>query len=158
MLKVGKLTDYGTLLMATLAGQPQARLSAHELAQRCGLAQPTVGKLLRQLARSGLVHAERGVHGGYRLARPPESISVAEVVAALEGPISLTECTGDHSRCRIERRCGVRGSWRLINATVNRALTAVSLAQLAAPAQAVGDAALTPRPLPPRAALSTIHR
>jgi len=86
MLKLSKLTDYGTLLMTTLAAAPEAVRNAQELAAETHVSPPTVAKLLKRLVRARLVESTRGAHGGYRLARSPQEITVAEVVRALEGP------------------------------------------------------------------------
>lgn len=131
MLKLGRLTDYATVLMAALAEEPSGLVSAHELAWRTHLPRPTVGKILKLLGKGGLVAAQRGINGGYRLARPPEAISFADIVAALEGPIALTECAHAASHCVLEAACGVRGNWRRIGDAVQGALAAVTLAQLA---------------------------
>ena len=133
MFKLGKLTDYGTVVMTVLAARPEALRNAHELAAETRVAAPTVSKLLKQLAKSGLVESIRGAHGGYRLARPPDRITVAEVVAALEGPIALTQCAVHDGGCSIESHCGVRGNWRLINNAIRQALESVTLAQMAEP-------------------------
>lgn len=132
MLKLGKLTDYATLVMTELAAGPHSARSAQELALRVRVAAPTVAKLLRLLGRAGLVQAARGVHGGYRLAREPSAISVADIVAAVEGPVAVTECAGAGSCCAIEHHCGVRGHWRSINTAIERALASVTLAQMCA--------------------------
>jgi FeS assembly SUF system regulator len=133
MFKLGKLTDYGTVVMTALAVRPEALRNAHELAEETHVAAPTVSKLLKQLAKAGLVESIRGAHGGYRLARPPERITVADVVCALEGPIALTQCAVHEGGCSIESHCGVRGNWRLINTAIRQALESVSLAQMAEP-------------------------
>lgn len=132
MFKLGKLTDYGTVLMTALARQPEALRNAQDLAVQTHLALPTVAKLLRQLARAGLVESHRGALGGYRLARAPDRISVADIVCALEGPIALTECSV-HSGCGIEAHCDVKSHWRVINDAIRTALDAVTLAQMAHP-------------------------
>lgn len=134
MFKLGKLTDYGTVLMTTLALEPGVLRTAHELAEHTHLATPTVAKLLKLLSKASLVESERGAHGGYRLARPPASISVADIICALEGPIALTECA-DHHGCGIESHCGVRSHWQVINHAVRSALEAVSLEQMSLPAR-----------------------
>jgi FeS assembly SUF system regulator len=133
MFKLGKLTDYGTVVMTALAAKPEALRNAHELAAETRVAAPTVSKLLKQLVKSGLVESIRGAHGGYRLARGPERITVADVVAALEGPIAVTECSGHGGGCSIESHCGVRGNWKLINGAILQALESVTLAQMAEP-------------------------
>jgi len=75
MLRISRLTDYTTVLLAALAGEPQRVQTAAALAGQTGIALPTVSKLLKELHRSGLVTSTRGLHGGYRLARPAAQIS-----------------------------------------------------------------------------------
>lgn len=123
--------------MTVMARDPTRTQSAPDLASRSHLSAATVAKLLRQLARGGLVESARGVHGGYRLARAPSAITVADVIAALEGPIALTECAGAKSCCSIESHCGIRGNWRLINTALETALRSVTFAQMAAPSATV---------------------
>lgn len=136
MLKLGKLADYGTMLMTALAAEPVRLHSAHELAARTHVAAPTVSKLLKLLSRGGLVEALRGSRGGYRLAMDPAKITVADVIAAIDGPIALTECAVHKGDCAIESSCGVRGNWRLINAAIHEALKSVTLAQMSQPLRA----------------------
>ncbi len=136
MLRVSRLADYATSLMACLGEQPEQVLSAAQLAECLHLEPPTVSKLLKLLAQAKLVESFRGANGGYRLARPAAEISVAEVVAAIEGPISMTECGIAVGQCERESTCGVRGHWQRINATVTAALQAVSVADMMQPGQA----------------------
>lgn len=134
MLRVSRLADYATSLMACLGEQPERVLSAVQVAECLQLEPPTVSKLLKLLAQAGLVDSFRGANGGYRLARPAAEISVAEVVAAIEGPISMTECGVAVGQCDRESTCGVRGNWQRINASVTAALEAVSVADMVRPA------------------------
>jgi len=133
MLRVAKLTDYATVVMTVLASQPEAVLSASELAERAGLETPTVAKVLKPLAQSGLVAAFRGANGGYRLARPAEAIGLLEIVIALEGPLGMTECSVHTGNCGIESSCGIRANWNRINDVVIDALRGITLAQMLAP-------------------------
>lgn len=133
MLRVTKLTDYATLVLNVLAAEPAAVLSASGLAERAGLEVATVSKLLKSLAQAGLVDGFRGATGGYRLARAPESISLVEIVEAMEGPLAMTECSVHGGACGIEHSCAVRGNWRRINDVVVAALRDVTLAQMLAP-------------------------
>jgi FeS assembly SUF system regulator len=134
MLRVTKLADYASIVLTALAHAPERVHSATELAEHAGLELPTVSKLLKPLAHAGLVESFRGSNGGYRLARPAAKISLIEIVEAIEGPVGMTECSGEHSACELESHCGVRGNWRHINDVVADALRGVSLAQmLAAP-------------------------
>ena len=139
MLRVSKLTDYATVVMTVLAGVAAARgaeavISAQELAERAHLELPTVSKLLKQLAHAGLVASLRGVNGGYRLARTPERITIADVVTAMEGPIGMTECSAQAGLCGHEPHCGVRVNWQRINQAIAQALASVSVADMVKPA------------------------
>ncbi|HHM04399.1 MAG TPA: SUF system Fe-S cluster assembly regulator [Gammaproteobacteria bacterium] len=133
MLRVGKLTDYATVVMTHLACDPARLQSAAEIATELGLALPTVSKILKALLQHGLLVSHRGAKGGYTLARPPAEISVAAIIAAIEGPIALTECSDSDGLCDQERGCSVRGNWQRINRAVSAALEGVTLAELAEP-------------------------
>ena len=131
MLRISKLTDYATVILADLCGSPRQLHTAVEVAEHTGLALPTVSKLLKELQRAGLVSSTRGAHGGYRLTRPPETISAAAILDALEGPVAITECSGKDSHCGIEHVCRVGRSWQRISAAIRRSLGDITLAQLA---------------------------
>lgn len=130
MLRISKLTDYATVILAALAEQPSAMLSAAGLAERTGLGVPTVSKLLKELQRGGLVNSARGAHGGYQLARPAAEISAAHIIDAVEGPVALTECATEHSQCGIEHHCQVGDSWQRISLAIRRSLQNVRLTSL----------------------------
>jgi len=131
MLRISKLTDYGTVILAYLASQPERSLAAAEVAASTHIALPTVSKLLKSLQRSGLVISTRGSQGGYQLARPAAEITAAKILDALEGPFAITECSGQHSSCGLESNCRTGHAWQRVNAAIRRALTDVTLAQLA---------------------------
>jgi FeS assembly SUF system regulator len=131
MLRISKLTDYATVILATLAAAPQRLQTATGLAERTHIAAPTVSKLLKQLQRAGLVTSTRGLHGGYLLARPATQISAATILDALEGPLAVTDCSAGHGQCGIEDSCRVSRSWQRLNVAIRRSLQEVSLAQLA---------------------------
>jgi len=133
MLRVSKLTDYATVVMTCLAGAGNEVMSAQLLAERARLELPTVSKLLKQLAQAGLVTSFRGVNGGYRLARAPQSITVAEIVTAMEGPIGMTECSAHRGQCGHEAHCGVRVNWQRISHAITAALDSVTLADMVKP-------------------------
>lgn len=136
MLRVTKLTDYATVVLTVMASAGGTVLSASGLAERSGLEAPTVAKLLKPLAQAGLVQAFRGAAGGYRLARPASEISLVEIVEAMEGPLSMTECSVHDGVCGIEHSCGARANWRRINDVVADALRRITLADMALPAAA----------------------
>lgn len=138
MLRISKITDYGTLVMTRIAAQPERHFSASELSEGLGLGLPTVSKVLKALARHGLVNSVRGAHGGYNLARAAEAITVAEIIDALEEqPFGLTECSASTGVCERESDCRIRVNWLHINTVVRRALEDVSLADMTEPAPAM---------------------
>lgn len=130
MLRISKLTDYGTVVLACLASRSGHVCSAAEVADATGIALPTVSKLLKSLGKAGIVVSKRGANGGYELARPPRHISAADVIDALEGPLSITECSSHDSHCDFEHVCTVGGSWQRINLAIRHALEEVSLIDL----------------------------
>lgn len=131
MLRISRLTDYATVILAALAGEPGRVQTAAALAESTHVAAPTVCKLLKQLQRAGLVLSTRGLHGGYQLARPAAQISAAAILDALEGPVALTDCSAGHGNCEIEDSCRVGRVWQRLNLAIRRSLYDVSLAQLA---------------------------
>lgn len=131
MLRMGKMTDYATVVLASLAHEPARHRAAAELAHSTRLSRPTVSKVLKGLQRAGMVLSARGVQGGYRLARRPDEITATQILDVFEGPIAITECSGASSRCGIERECRVGGGWQRVNAAIRRALDDVTLHQLA---------------------------
>lgn len=133
MLRVSKLADYGTVVMASMARDPQRTHSAAEMATRVGLTVPTVSKILKTLARSGLVTSSRGAKGGYQLRCDPAQISVAQIIGAMDGPIGMTECSTMPGICAQEAACTVRANWQTINHIVFDALQRVTLEQMTKP-------------------------
>ena len=138
MLRISKMTDYGTVVMTHLAQNPEQRYSARELAEEVHIGVPTVSKILKTLERSGLLDAQRGKNGGYTLTRAPEAITVAQVIRAMEGPIALTECASEALQCDQEDSCTVQSNWQRINKAIMRALEDVSLAEMNTPISVEG--------------------
>jgi FeS assembly SUF system regulator len=130
MLRMSKLTDYGTMVLAQLAANGRGLSTASQVADATHLAQTTVSKLLKSLVHSGLVVSTRGVQGGYALARPATSISAAEILDALEGPVAITECSASNGVCDLESYCRVGTAWQRINQSIRSALDGISLADL----------------------------
>jgi FeS assembly SUF system regulator len=132
MIRMTKLADYGIVLLTHMAMEEKGALhTAHGLATRSRVPLPTASKLLKSLARAGLVISHRGRHGGYGLAREADRISVAEIIAAIEGPIGLTECgSGTEGACEMESFCAARGRWEPINKAIDSALRAVPLSAM----------------------------
>jgi FeS assembly SUF system regulator len=138
MFKVNKLTDYATVVLIDIA-RSDVRRSAHQVAEHTGIPLPTVAKLMKSLNKAGLVASHRGATGGYALGRAAASITVADVIQAVEGPIALTACadTSDES-CSMERTCLVQGKWNRVNRAVRAALSEVTLADMAADVASFG--------------------
>ena len=134
MLRMSKLTDYGTLVLAHLAASEDRLASAHQVSMDTRLSLPTVSKLLKSLVRAGLAVSRRGARGGYALSRSAEEISAADILDALEGPLAITECSSAPGLCGLESSCRVGGAWQKINAGIRQALDEVSLADLRRPA------------------------
>jgi FeS assembly SUF system regulator len=130
MLRISKLTDYAILVMVELCASAGEVLSAQSLADRCGLEATTVSKVLKPLARSGLVESFRGANGGYRATGAPGEVSVASVIVAIEGPIAMTECSVHEGLCTVEANCSARENWRTVSRAVADALERISLADM----------------------------
>ena len=131
MLKISKMTDYAVIVLGALA-QGSDAASAADIARQADLPLATVAKVLKLLARGGLVTSARGAAGGYRLAREPQAISVPDIIAAIDGPVLLTDCVGDHDSCA-RSACSGRGRWDAVNRTIVTALSEVSLVNLLPP-------------------------
>ena len=136
-MRLSNLADYAVVLMSASARHcgaallAEGRLNATKLAQETGVPLPTAKKLVSQLTAAGLFESTRGIGGGIRLARPPASISLADIVEAIEGPLAITCCTidGNHD-CALEAGCRVKPHWGVVNRTIGQALDEVSLASL----------------------------
>jgi FeS assembly SUF system regulator len=129
-MRLSNLADYAVITMCQAALHcGEGRVSAAELASETGLPVPTVQKLVSKLTAAGLLRSLRGAHGGLQLGRPAAAITVADIVEAIEGPITLTACV-DHSPCDFEAGCSMRPHWPIINTALRSALAGVTLAQL----------------------------
>ena len=133
MLRLSKMTDYAVVVLARLEeAETGGVMTAPGLAASTGLGEPTVAKVLKILAHAGLVEGRRGATGGYRLARPLAEIPLTDVIAAIDGPIALTACVDNAAGfCDAEARCPVRGRWAPVNDAIRRALSGISIADLA---------------------------
>ena len=116
MFRLSKLTDYAVVVLIRLAS---------------GVPEPTVAKVLKALAASGLVASQRGARGGYRLMRPLGAIAVSDVIIAIDGPIAMTACVeGSLAACDTSCSCPVRGRWDAVNDAVREALSSITLADM----------------------------
>jgi FeS assembly SUF system regulator len=132
MIRLSRLADYAVLLMSRMANTPQVTHNALDIAEATGLPCPTVSKLLATLAREGLLRSVRGAKGGYGLAHPARDITVAHIIAAIDGPIAITACIEHPGSCDVETLCPSRVGWQAINRAVRQALEGVTLAEISA--------------------------
>lgn len=132
MLKISKLADYAVVVLVSM--NDGARVTAAGLSASTRLPEPTVAKVLKLLAKGKLVSATRGASGGYVLARPLSRVAVADVIAAVDGPVSLTACvSGGKGDCGLAGSCSVHGRWDGVNIAIRTALESVSLADMTRP-------------------------
>jgi len=135
MLRVTRLADYGIVMLTHFAAHPEDTCNARDIANEARLPLPVASKVLKLLSKAGLLTSQRGTKGGYGLARPPDKITLAAVIEALEGPIAMTECTDRSRDCDLQSGCPVRGNWHLINRTIQTALENITLAEMTQPLQ-----------------------
>jgi FeS assembly SUF system regulator len=130
MLRLSKLTDYAVVVLVRLSGMDGVQTSPG-IAAATGIPEPTVAKVLKILAGSDLVSSQRGARGGYRLNRKLAEIPVADVIAAIDGPIALTACVdGSASECESLCLCPMRGRWDPVNEAIQTALSSITLADM----------------------------
>lgn len=130
MLRLSRLADYGVVLLHQIASSDDL-CSSRELAFQTGIPRPTVGKVLKDLSRHGLLISVRGVNGGYRLAQPADELSILTIIEAMDGPLSLTACAQKVGpACDHEGHCQIREPWRRINHAVAGALSSLRLADM----------------------------
>ena len=134
MIRLSRMADYAVVLMTYIATEDARTRNAAEVACETRLPSPTVSRILKNLARAGLLQSTRGIKGGYMLASPATDITVVDIIAAVDGPIAMTDCVEDGAgECDIETFCPLRSHWQVINAAVRGALQQVTLADLSAP-------------------------
>ncbi len=133
MLRISKMTDYAIMVMVELHTSRGEVLSTAALAERSSLELPTVSKVMKLLVKADLVQSFRGASGGYSMETDASDISVAEIIAAIEGPIAMTECSVEEGLCAQEAICGLRGNWQRISVAIANAMAGVSLAEMAQP-------------------------
>lgn len=143
MLRLSKLTDYAVVVLIRLSEggraeggkRPRPGTEAVQtspgIALATGVPEPTVAKVLKALSAADLVTSQRGARGGYRLQRPLDEITVADVITAIDGPIALTACVdGAPGACDVRGMCAVKGRWDLVNDAIREALGAITLADM----------------------------
>ncbi len=149
MLRLSKLTDYAVLVLVQLA-RGAAVQTAPGIAAATLVPEPTVAKVLKILAANGLVTSLRGARGGYRLSRPLATLPVAEVIAAIDGPIALTACVeGSPTVCEQQGSCPMSGRWLRVNEAIREALADITLAEMIGEPGIAAPPIAQPAPRPP---------
>lgn len=132
MIKLSRLACYGVVILTEMAEGEKLR-TASDISLATRLPEPTVAKVLKLLAKNGFVSSSRGINGGYSMDRLPDDISVAEIIEAMDGDISLTGCVDGRSEdCRLKGGCSLIGCWDTLNAAVRQAFTGAKLSGIIA--------------------------
>ncbi len=130
MMRITNLADYALILSVQLTRSPDGLHSAIALSETTGIPVPTVSKILGNLARNNILISQRGLKGGFKLQRPAEEISVAQIIEAIDGPIRLTSCVEEDFDCDLFKLCTMRPHWQAINEAVRGALDGITLLQI----------------------------
>ena len=126
--------DYAVRVAVDLANQPRdATVKTGDLGRRTGVPPAYLSKIVQALAHAGVVRTRRGALGGVSLLRPPSTITLREIIEAVEGPIYLNRCLVRPGLCPRDRLCTAHPVWSRIQALVTGELDAVRLAELARP-------------------------
>jgi Rrf2 family protein len=133
VLRLSKKADYALIALSYMAAPGQRPVvSAREVAERHDIPLELLAKVLQRLARSGVLTSVQGINGGYRLARTPDAISVAQVVEAIDGPLTLIACADTSDSCLQYEKCNIRDPLHRIRERIAFALRTCSIAALAA--------------------------
>jgi Rrf2 family protein len=153
MLRLSKKADYALMAMRHLAMRADAgSSSAREIAEHYAIPMELLAKVLQRLTRRGLLSSHQGTRGGYVLARPAGQISVADVIQAIDGPVSVTACSSDADSCDQYEKCNIRDPLWRIKDRILAALASCTVQELAA------DAEPAPAEGATRAAVFHAHR
>src|SRR6266513_817628 len=133
MLRLSKKVDYALMAMKHLAVRgDRGSSSAREIAEQYDIPIELMAKVLQRLVRRGLLASHQGTRGGYQLARLPGQISVADVVEAIDGPVTVTACSIDDVQCEQFAKCNVRDPLWRVRERILSALGDCTIAELAA--------------------------
>ena len=131
MLRLSKKTDYGLLALNYLASEaPAGVASARVIAEKYEIPVELLAKVLQQMARVGLVAAQKGAHGGYKLGRAASTITLADIVEAIDGPLAITACGRNDDPCDQYGSCTVRDPLWKVKDRILAVLQATTLAEM----------------------------
>lgn len=131
-LKVPKKTHHALYLATSLAQAWRRRVSVslEQVSRETGISAGFLERIAASLRRAKIITGQRGAGGGYRLTRPPRRITVADVVAAVEGPLALLDCVRDRRSCLLAGRCTNRNVWAVVQDQIGATLKRLTLADL----------------------------
>jgi len=133
VVRLTRGAEYGALGVLYLARQPRDRVVLiSEIAGAEGMPESYLAKVFQDLAKAGIVRSHRGARGGFALARPPEEITLRQIIEAIEGPIALNRCLDPHEGCAHSADCTIYDALAEAQRTLVAALEAVTLHSLAA--------------------------
>lgn len=135
MLRISKLTDYAIVLLAHMATNGQPIYTTTHITAQTRINQPTISKLLKILVKSKLVESKRGPQGGYRLQGSPDTITLSQIIEAVEGSVGLTACSYEPVQCTIQNNCAIRHNWQLLSNYFRFTLAHISLKDMTKPLQ-----------------------
>mgnify|MGYP000465736429 CR=1 FL=1 len=142
MLRLSKKADYALMAVKHIAVKhDQASCSAREIAEAYEIPLELLAKVLQRLVRARLLISVQGTRGGYRLSRAATTIAVADVIQAVDGPLTVTACSDDDHDCEQYSKCSIRDPLWKIRSRIVEALTSVSVADLTDEPVAVRPAA-----------------
>ena len=145
MLRLSKKADYALIAMKHLAVRgTRSSSSAREIAELYDIPIELMAKVLQRLVRRGLLASHQGTRGGYQLSRLPRQITVADVIQAIDGPVTVTACSSDDGQCEQFAKCNVRDPLWRVRERILAALGECTIAELASD---------VPPPSPSRAAV-----
>jgi Rrf2 family protein len=131
MLRLSKKVDYGLMALMHLArNADRSSWNAREIAENYNIPLELMAKILQKLVRQGLLVSHHGTNGGYKLARPADRITTAEVIEAIEGPLHLTSCVSDDGLCLQFDKCNVKSPIQRLNDSVIQMLSQITIAQM----------------------------
>jgi FeS assembly SUF system regulator len=133
MLRLSKKADYALIAMKHLAQEccGTTSTSAREIAEQYDIPIELMAKVLQRLVRTGLLISTQGTRGGYTLSRPSATISVADIIQAIDGPVTVTACSTQKNDCEQYGKCSIRDPLWQIRARIVAALDTVTLAEMA---------------------------
>ncbi len=130
-MKLSTRSRYGLRIMFELAlGYGSGAVQLQDIAKKQDLSEKYLSKLVFKLKKAKLIDSIRGAHGGYTLKLEPDSITVLDIVEALEGDLSIVDCTSKSVECNRSRTCPSRNIWCGLSKVINDYLAGITLQEL----------------------------